>query len=335
MSYHSNTTLHQIGQVLRGSSRIVVTTHAKPDGDALGSVIALCRALERMGKTVEPWVMPPLMESLRVLTGHTQVHVYSDGQPLPMEPDRIVVVDTGAWSQLDPLRKWIEPRREKTIVIDHHLRGDDVGASLYVDAEAAATAEIIADLIDDMGVGYDLPIANALYVGIASDTGWFRFSNCRPRTHELAARLMRCGVDHAQLYITLEQAERHEKLALIIRALDSLQTIAGGRAAIMTLRHSDFKETGARMEETERLVDIPQVVQDVQVVVLLTEMADGSTRFSFRSKPGDDAVDVNEMARHFGGGGHARAAGAKTRLQLDDAKTKLIAAIESAMGVVK
>ena len=330
--YLSNASLAQIASALRDAKRIVVTTHAKPDGDAIGSVIALCRALTAMGKTAEPWVMPPLMDSLNVLINGTHVHLHGkDGDPLPAEPDRVVVVDTGAWSQLDPLRKWLEPRREKTIVIDHHLRGDEIGAMLFVDTDAAATAEIIADLIDVMGVKYDLVMANALYVGIASDTGWFRFSNCRPRTHELAARLMREGVDHAQLYITLEQAERHEKLALIIRALDSLKMVARGRAAIMTLRDADFKETGARLEETERLVDIPQVVQAVQVVVLLTEMSDGTIRFSFRSKPGPGEVDVNEMARAFGGGGHARAAGAKMKATLDEAQTKLITAIEAAM----
>jgi phosphoesterase RecJ-like protein len=335
MDYQSNTTLAAIAAALKAAEKVLVTTHAKPDGDALGAVVALARALELQGKHVERWIMPPLTEALRVLTSTDPIHLHEkEGDALPrIEPDRIVVVDTGAWTQLEPMRPWIEPRREKTIVIDHHLRGDDVGAMRYVDTGAAAACQIVAQLIDVIGTPFDALMADALYVGIASDTGWFRFSNTTPETHELAARLLRLGVDHGALYARLEQSERPSKLMLMRRALDSVELIAGGRVAIMSLRTADFEQTGARMEETERLVDLPQVVGEVQVVVLLTEMnGGGKTRCSFRSKPGAHAVDVNELARQFGGGGHARAAGAKFDTGLDEARRRLTGALESAMA---
>ncbi len=334
MDYVSNATLAQIAAKLKASPRILITTHAKPDGDALGSVAALARALEQLGHTVERWIMPPLMESLRLLTAGTPIHFRGgDRDALPTgEPDAIVVVDTGAWSQLEPMKNWLAARRDRIIGLDHHLRGDDIAALRFIDTRAAAACQIVAALIDELGCPFDQPIAEALFVGIASDTGWFRFSNTTPETHELAARLLRHGVDHAALYAKLEQSERPEKLMLTRRALDSLRLVAGGRAAIMSLRQSDFADTGARIEETERLVDLPQIVLDVQAVVLLTEMPDGKVRLSFRSKPVDDAVDVNLLASQFGGGGHARAAGGKTEGPIDDAQIRLITALEAALA---
>lgn len=329
--YESNTTLARIAADLKAVRRIAVTTHAKPDGDAWGSVVALTRALQNLGKLVEPWFMPPVLQSLRRLEHHLPVHVV-DKASMPGEFDRIVVVDTGAWAQLEPLKGWLSARRDRVIVVDHHLRGDDVGAALYVDAKAAASAEIVAELIDALGAPLDRAIAEALFVGIASDTGWFRFSNARPQTHRLAARLLEFGVDHADLHMRLEQAERPEKLGLMIRALDSLKLVAGGKAAVMTLLKKDFTETGARYEETERLVDLPQVVQSVHVAALITETAEGTLRVSFRSKPDEEPIDVNELARQFGGGGHARAAAAKTQLKLPDGRDRIIAAIEKAFG---
>jgi len=331
--YLSNTTLEEAAERLRATGSVLITTHSKPDGDALGSVVALGRALETMGKAVERRVLPPLPPTLAFLAGRTTLVVHEGEaarRPIEPEPDLVVVLDTGAWSQLADLRDWLEPRHAKTIVIDHHLHGDDVGASRYVDGEAAAACEPTAELIDLLGVDFDAAIADALFVGIASDTGWFRFSNTRPRTHRLAARLQELGVDHAGLYRRLEQAERPEKLALLERALANMTTVASGRAAVMTLRAADFKATGAHDHETERLIDLPQMVGDIEVVALLIENGNG-TRMSLRSKPGDAATDVNALARRFGGGGHARAAGAKPDQPLDQVKPKLIEAIEQAL----
>ena len=326
IEYTSNTTLEQIAEALDGAEHLVITTHAKPDGDALGAVVALSTALERRGKRVERWVIPPVIESLRMLTEHAPVEYATDETqpPLDGEPDRVVVLDTGAWGQLEALKPWLQERYEKTIVIDHHLRGDDVGAMRYIDSEAAAACEIVAELLDVMGAEMTPRIATALYVGIASDTGWFRFSNTRARTHALAARMFEAGVDHAWLYNQLEQTERHEKLQLLNRALDNLQLTADGHAAVMTLRASDFRETGAMQEETERLVDVPQIVGNVQAVVLMSETPQGEIRLSFRSKPGNDAVDANRLAQAFGGGGHARAAGARVREPLDQVRRRVI-----------
>ena len=332
--YSSNCSLQDIGAVLAAARSVLVTTHSKPDGDAFGAVVALSHALELRGKSVERWVMPPLPQSLMELNSlAAPVHLRgSEADPLPAgEPDAIVIVDTGAWSQLGPMRSWLTPRRDRAIVLDHHLYGDDVAARRFIAPEAPAACEIVADLIDLMGCAWDRVIAEAIYVGLASDTGWFRFSNTTPKVHQLAARLLGMGVNHARLYQAMEQSERPQKLLLVARALASLEFLAGHRATLMTLSAADFEQTGTRQEETERIIDLPQVVRDVQLTALLIEVDRHNVRISFRSKPGDDAIDVNALAQRFGGGGHARAAGAKINEPLEVVRPRLAKALDEAV----
>ena len=242
------------------------------------------------------------------------------------------------------MRPAIEPRLSRTLIIDHHLAGDIPAAHRYIDTSAAASGEIAAQFIDAMGaaMGRDLidpTVADSLFIGIGADTGWFRFSNTRPYTHELAARLIRKGVDHAGLYGKLEQSDRLEKLALMQRAIASMQLLADGRVAVMTLAARDFVECKALIEETERFVDFPQHAQRVQAVAMVVEPPDNfqspgrsPIRISLRSKPGADAVNVSALAQQFGGGGHARAAGAKINSSLADAVRQISDSLVKAVG---
>ena len=326
--YESNIDLKDAARLLHDASDIVVTTHAKPDADAIGSVIALTTALRGQGTRAEAWLMPPVPAPLAALRGAQIARVY-DTPPQLGHPDLVVVLDTGAWSQIQPMRGELEPLLSRTMIVDHHLSGDVPAAWRYVDGSAAACCELVAQILDASAGGpdpyQDAVVAEALFAGLAGDTGWFRFSNTRPQTHELAARLLRLGVDHSALFHQMQQLERPQKLALLTRALSGLEWVADQRGAVMVLKASDFAQTGARTEETENIVDVPQVVATVQVVVLITQTQagtdgspDGAIRLSFRSKPGPGAVDVAQLAQHFGGGGHARAAGAKTGEPLSD-----------------
>ncbi|MDX1565485.1 MAG: DHH family phosphoesterase, partial [Phycisphaeraceae bacterium] len=177
--YRSNLTLNQVAAQLKEAETFLLTTHAKPDGDAIGSMVALSEALEAMGKKVQRWVMPPLPKPLKVLTEGLKLHYYADATNPPPEgePQRIVVLDTGSWAQLKPLQPWLKTRNERITVIDHHLHGNDVGRSIYTDPTSAATAQIIHRLIGLLGAQPSLRALEAMYVGVASDTGWFRFSN--------------------------------------------------------------------------------------------------------------------------------------------------------------
>lgn len=358
--YRSNIDLPGVVQRICGADRVAVTTHAKPDGDAFGSVVAMSLVLRQMGKEVSAWFIPPLPVALAALDGSTAVQNYNPSVGLG-EPDLVVILDVGAWAQLSPMGPELSRVLDRTLIIDHHVAGDIATPWRYVDRQAAACCEIVAQILDqfqaDGLVQGDLwtpTVCEALFVGVASDTGWFRFSNTRPQTHELAARLLRRGVDQSQLYQKIEQRSRPEKLALQIRALDSLQLYAGGQVAVMVLRADDFLESGAILEETERFVDMPQSVESVRVVALVTETpphhsghsssgsaGDGqedpaappTVRLSFRSKSGANAVDVAKLASQFGGGGHARAAGAKVKAPLDQVIQRVCQATTAAVAV--
>ena len=342
--YESTMELADVADLLRRcEGEIVVLTHAKPDGDALGCVLAMTAGLRSLGKTVSACVVPPVPQSLLELPGAAGVGVLGKDQPhggVPADPAVVVVLDTGAKSQLGPLADYVEKHLDRTLIIDHHLSGDVAAPYRYIDAEAAAAAEPVAELLDLlMPEPLTDPMAEliptALYAAIASDTGWFRFSNTSPRTLRLAARLLEAGVDHADLYRRLEQSERPAKVRLLTRALDSLELLSDARAALLVLRGADFAETGAQESETERIIDVPQMIGSVQIVALVTERQGGAiTAVSFRSKPGMSGINVAEVAGRFGGGGHARAAGAKIQESLEEAlpqvRSALMQAVEAA-----
>lgn len=357
MSEHrSNVTLNTAAARLRSADRIVITTHAKPDGDAFGCVAALTQALRLADKEAQGILVPPVPATFKSLLGGPVVQVFDAEKGLP-SCDLLVIVDTGAWAQVTPLRPLIEPQLASTMVIDHHLTGDIPAASRYVDTTFGSCSEVICQLIDELATLMnrkssnsgrnkliDTIVAESIYVGIVSDTGWFRYSNTRPETHDLAARLLRMGINQADIFTKLEQSQRPEKLALMQRGLASMRMLLNNKAAIIVLRAEDFKETGAGQEETEGIVDLPRSVAGVEVVVVVSQspptaapsagisgvghLSDEPVRISFRSKSGPHAVDVSKFAQQFGGGGHARAAGAKvTNAPIDDVVDQVIAAM--------
>ncbi|MEM1209778.1 MAG: DHH family phosphoesterase [Planctomycetota bacterium] len=333
--------------LLRDADTVALLTHAKPDGDAFASVVALVAALQHLGKTTHAAFAPPVPAAFEHLPGADLAITTRDPADLPGAVDLLVVLDTGARSQLGPLPEVVDRQvaaGRPVLIVDHHLSGDLPAEHRLIDATRAANAELVADLIEHLAPDlltpdHPSPISAALYLGIATDTGWFRFPNTTPATLRLAARLIELGVDHANLYNAVENDNRPEKLALVTAALDSLTYLHAGRVALMTLTPDDFARTGARYEETERLVDFPQMVGRVHAVALVAEVhaPDGRhlTRISLRSKPatpqGPPAIDVAAIANALGGGGHFHAAGAKLPGPLADHLPALRAAIDAAL----
>jgi phosphoesterase RecJ-like protein len=246
------------------------------------------------------------------------------------------VVDTGSWSQLDRLADYVRSFEGDVIVIDHHLQGDaDVGAMRLVDTTAAAACQPVAGLCAALlhlpsPAALDPAIAEPLYLGLATDTGWFRHSNVSPAVFRLAADLVQAGVKHEQLFQTIEQRDRAARLGLMARALSSLEFALDGAAAIMTLTQADFEATGAAPQDVGGIVDLPRSVESVMVSALLTEQRSHEgplTKISMRSKGGPHMIDVNVVTRSLGGGGHAQAAGARVSLTVADARAALIKAM--------
>ncbi len=244
--------------------------------------------------------------------------------------DALLVVDTGTWSQLPGLRERVAEFGKPKLVLDHHLTQEEWADLKLVVTEAAAAGEIVAELLTQWEIGFDQGIASALYLAIASDTGWFQYSNTRPFTMRLAAMLMEAGAQTERLYQLLYQNERAERLALQTRAQQSLELLCEGRLAVMTVRKSDFEETRANVPDTENLINIPLQVRTVEVSIVVTEPKEGGpVRVSLRSK---GQVDVARFAEQFGGGGHARAAGLKLEMGLEEAHRRVV---EAMVGRVK
>lgn len=344
----STTDAAGIAQHLKSASRVVITTHAKPDGDAVGSAVALARAVMARGAMAEVWFAGPFPAWLGEACVSTPTVRLNADSPAPVtfstslgEPDAVVVVDTGSWVQVEHMRAWLAARFDRSCVIDHHLHGDAALAPLrFVRPYAAATTELIAEVADALlGLSPSDPIPAAiappLYLGLATDTGWFRFSNTTPTTLRLAARLMDSGVDAPTLYQMVEQRDSQARPKLLGRALSSLSyhpLPSGGLVGLMTLTQSDLAACGGGSEDTGGFTDPVMAVSEVKVAAVLTGMshpgeAQPLTKVSLRSKPGTGEIDVAAVAAALRGGGHARAAGVKLSMDLPTARATILHAL--------
>jgi phosphoesterase RecJ-like protein len=327
---------NEIAQRLARAQRILVVTHARPDGDALGSMSALTSAAEAAGKQTA--VLVPSDAPARY------DFLLTSGKPAPPErfgeladwADTVVIVDTCAFAQLDGLDDALAAAREKIVVVDHHATTDDIGAVRWIDPSSAAAGVLVGELLKLLDWPVGPAAAEALMTAIATDTGWFRFANTDGRCLRAAADLMDSGVSGDKLYRKLFQADRPERIRLLTRALSSMDIRADGAISVMKLRLTDFAETGARQDETENAVNEPMRIGCVEVSMLLTETpeTDDATpggrviRVSLRSR---GAADVAAVARQFGGGGHVQAAGLRAIGDIDALAERLVAACEKAM----
>jgi phosphoesterase RecJ-like protein len=318
----------RIIDTLKTCKRVLVTTHVRPDGDALGSSAALVMGLKKRGIEAEVLLLSHLPTKYSFVFKDFAIPYFDveNGWPESFDINRydaLLVVDTGTWSQLPGLKERVASFEKPKLVIDHHLTQEDWATTKLVVTDAAAAGEIVAELLGRFGVEIDRDLATSLYVAIASDTGWFQFSNTRPYTMRLAAKLMEKGVDTDALYQHLYQNERAQRVLLQTRALQSMQLLADGKLAVMTIGKQDFADTGAHVPDTENLINIPLQIRTVQVSLVFTDPPDGGPiRVSLRSK---GQIDVAKFSEQFGGGGHARAAGLKLAAGLEDARQKVTA----------
>jgi len=324
----------QVIDVLSRCKRVLVTTHVRPDGDALGTVAATILGLRKMGIDAEALLLSRLPQKYAFVFDENQIthHDAEKGWPAALSLarfDALLVMDTGTWSQLPGLQERVQDWGVPKLVVDHHLTQENWADVKLVVTEAAAAGEIAAELLDTWGIDFDKPIAAALFLAVASDTGWFQFSNTRPYTLRLAARLIEHGVDTDSMYQHLYQNERAERVTLQTRAQQSLELLMDGRLAVMRVAKGDFEQTGAKVSDTENLINVPLQIRTVQVSLLFVEPTEpGPIRVSLRSK---GQVDVARFAEQFGGGGHARAAGLKLTGPLQDVHDRVVEAMRERM----
>ncbi len=312
----------QIIQRLRDSRTILAITHARPDGDGLGCLSALRAALQTAGKTVH-LLMPDTMPQRYAFLFDAGAPAGAAELPaLAGRSDLIVIADTCAFNQLDSLEATLRASRDKIVVIDHHLTADDISSTCWIDSSAAAAGILVAELLEEMGLLAASPAAaHALATAITSDTGWLRYSNTDARCLGVMQRLLALGVRMDKLYAQLYQGDRPQRVRLLAKALSSLELHHGDSLAVMELRKEDFAASGASADETENFVNEALRIGCVESALLLVEQGD-LVRVSLRSR---EHVDVAAIAKKFGGGGHARAAGLRSSLPLAEIKQQLIA----------
>lgn len=295
--------------IVKANQRFVLTSHVRPDADALGSEMGLAGILEALGKTVRIINPSASPDHLAFLDPEKRIQKLGEGVSIEQacDTDVHIVADTSAWAQLHDLRKVLEKTAARKVVIDHHVSSDDLGAVEFKDTTASATGVLITELAEVLGVTPTATQASALFSAIATDTGWFRFPNTEARTLKTAARLVDLGAQPSVIYRELYEKSSLARLKLHGRVLSRVTVEAEGRLAYTYVMRKDFEETGSHPSDTEDLVNDCLTINGTQCAFILVEQQSTQFKCSFRSRTG---MDVAKVAEQFGGGGHRQASGA-------------------------
>ncbi|MBR1759758.1 MAG: bifunctional oligoribonuclease/PAP phosphatase NrnA [Schwartzia sp.] len=310
-------TIEDVAEKLMAANKLLITAHVNPDGDAIGSTLALAALLHGKGKTTVVMLDDKLPKNLSFLPGYDAIVRPEEGEKADAE--MLVILDTS----LDRIGEVAKAAEGLPVLnIDHHISNDGKADFLYND-DRAATAEIIFELVERLGGGFTPEIAMPLYTGLATDTGFFKFSNTRPETMRAAARLLEAGVRPERVSEALE-----EKPESVVRgqaaALQTMELSYDGRVAGLYLD----KALATSLDTTEGFIDFVRVIEGVEIAVLLKEMDENFCRASVRSK----GLDVSKLAMKFGGGGHLRAAGFPVKKPLAEAKKDVLEALGEILG---
>jgi phosphoesterase RecJ-like protein len=308
----------QIGQALREGGRFAVLSHVRPDGDALGSQLALGLSLKRLGKDVRIWNEEGMLEKYSFLPS---ANLLTKPPADPEDVDVAIALDTAIQNRLGTALPAVRSAKV-WINIDHHPSNPGYGDLVYINPKAPATGQILFELIRSEKLPIDAAIAENLYVAISTDTGSFQYPNTTARTFEMAAELVRAGVDVGRVsQLTYENYPRR-RAELLRDLLGTMRFEANNRVASFSLSLATAKKLGVLPEDNEGLIDHLRAIHGVIVAVFFEELADGKVRVSMRSK--SEKVNVCAICEKFGGGGHVLAAGARLPGTLAEVEKKIL-----------
>lgn len=317
----TQTTFAEIGGVLRAQQRFAILSHVRPDGDALGSQLALALSLEQLGKDVTVWNEDGLLDKYDFLPGGERLT-----RP-PREPqdfDVAIALDTATQNRLGTAAESV--RSAKTwINIDHHPSNPGYGDLVYIDPASPATGEILFELIRSEKLPMNSAIAENLFVAISTDTGSFQYPSTTARTFEIGAELVRSGVEVGRVSQLLFENYPRRRTELLRELLGTMRFEAAGKIASFSLSLKVAADLAVMPEDNEGLIDHLRAIRGVIVAVFFEELADGKVRVSMRSK--SEEVDVSAICQKFGGGGHKLAAGTRVRGTLPEVEQKILEAI--------
>jgi len=299
----SNNDYQKAVDLINKSSDVLITTHTRPDGDACGCIVVISDVLAALGKKTRALMLSPMPEWYEFLF------------------DLIIIVDTNSFTQLDKFGQYLKQARTPVLIIDHHVTADGLGDVELVDSNAAATGLIVYDLLKFAKWSVTGKIAEALFVAVATDTGWFQFSNTDSRVYRSCAELIDAGANPPEIHQNLYQNFSYPRFKLTLAMLNTLELHLDGRLAMQHISQRDFLQTGATHKDTENLINECQRINTVEAAALFVELKDGRIRCSLRSK---GTIDVSEIAAKFGGGGHKMAAGTFLPGSLEEAKKTVL-----------
>jgi len=308
----------QIGWALREHQTFAVLGHVRPDGDALGSQLALGLSLKQLGKDVRIWNEEGMLEKYRFLPN---ANLLTKPPAEPEDVDVAIALDTAIQNRLGTTLPAVRSAK-LWINIDHHPSNPGYGDLAYIDPKAPATGQILFELIKSEKFPIDAAVAENLYVAISTDTGSFQYPNTTARTLEIAAELVRAGVDVGRVSQLIYENYPRRRVELLRDLLGTMRFDANDRVASFSLSLATAKKLGVLPEDNEGLIDHLRAIRGVIVAVFLEELPEGKVRVSMRSK--SEKVDVCAICEKFGGGGHVLAAGARVRGSLAEVEKKIL-----------
>lgn len=311
--------LSNIAQIIKSKDFFYILTHMYPDGDALGSAFALCRALQKIGKHAKILCNDPVPQKYEFLSAFVEQEEF--------EHRYIISVDlaetTLLGSNLEQYKSKIDMR------IDHHPSNKNYATINYVDSSAAANCEIIYSLLKEMGASVDKEIATCLYTGIATDTGCFEYSNTSAQSHIMAAELMEIGAPADAINENLFTVKSRKKLETEKIIYENLDYFFDGKCALTFITLDEMKKIGITDSELDGISSIPIKIEGVQVGITIREKVSGVHKVSVRTRAN---IDANRLCSYFGGGGHIKAGGFNVEGNIEEAKSYILETVKSQLG---
>ena len=316
--------------IINANQKIVLTSHIRPDCDALGSELGMAGILEGLGKDVRIVNGQNTPPNLAFIDLQQRIQVIGDDVSTTDldQTELLMILDTSAWAQLGLMGDVVRETAAKKIILDHHVSQDDLGATPFKNTQAEATGRLVVEAAEQLGVKLTPHIATPLFAAIATDTGWFRFNSTTSTTMHVAAKLIDAGANPTQIYGDLYEKNSLGRVKLRGRILERFNTEFDGRLIYTYVRRSDFAETGSLPSDTEDVINMGLSVSGTEFAVILVELSSGAFKISLRSCCD---VDCSTLAEKFGGGGHKAAAGATIDAPLDVVQQRVLDAVREAL----
>jgi len=317
--------MQRILDAIRRGRTFLVVAHARPDGDSVGSTLALYHMLKTAGKEPVIYSQDPIPENYRFLPGSGDVHFdLIDGRMY----DAVFLLDCSELERVGD--RWEEIGRSGPVInIDHHLSNERFAELSLIDSHASSTSELLYRLAGGLGLELSKEAADCLYTGILTDTGGFCYGNTGRESLAAAAHLVGRGADPQWISENVYESSPIAKIRLLAKAMEALEFHLDGKVGSMTVTQADFAACEALPEHTEGFVDLPRSVRGVQVSILFTEVGDRSYKVSLRSKGN---VNIERVARSFGGGGHMNAAACRVQDELAVVKSRVLGEIAAVLS---